>query len=144
MENAGDIPLGESNRSFGRPGSPGGSKCGDSRPRLSGRDVFRRGCLFTEAFRMEEGGSVVARLSVHCAEFWVGDEAPEHANFSPQTLGGGSVRIILTVADPDAVFARAVKAGAAQVYPVGEEYGWRLGRVVDPFGHHWEIGRPLA
>jgi len=93
---------------------------------------------------MEEGGSVVARLSVHGAEFWVGDEAPEHANFSPQTLGGGSIRIILTVADPDAVFARAVKAGAAQVYPVGEEYGWRLGRVVDPFGHHWEIGRPLA
>jgi PhnB protein len=28
--------------------------------------------------------------------------------------------------------------------PVKEDYGWRLGRVVDPFGHHWEIGRPLA
>ena len=69
---------------------------------------------------------------------------PEQANFSPQTLGGGSVRIILTVADPDAVFARAVAAGASQVYPVGEEYGWRLGRAVGPFGHHWEIGRPLA
>jgi PhnB protein len=50
----------------------------------------------------------------------------------------------LTVADPDAVFARAVAAGASQVYLVGEEYGWRLGRVVGPFGHHWEIGRPLA
>ena len=98
----------------------------------------------TEAFRMEEGGSVVARLSVDGAEFWVGDESPEHSNFSPQSLNGSSVRIILTVADPDAVFARAVKAGAAQVYPVGEEYGWRLGRVVDPFGHHWEIGRPLG
>jgi len=98
----------------------------------------------TEAFRMEEGGGVVARLSVDGAEFWVGDESPEHSNFSPQSLNGSSVRIILTVADPDAVFARAVKAGASQVYPVGEEYGWRLGRVVDPFGHHWEIGRPLA
>jgi PhnB protein len=98
----------------------------------------------TEVFRMDGDGSVVARLSVGGAEFWVGDESPEHGNFSPQTLTGSSVRIILTVADPDAVFARAVAAGASQVYPVGEEYGWRLGRLVDPFGHHWEIGRPLA
>ena len=98
----------------------------------------------TEVFRMDGDGSVSARLSVEGAEFWVGDESPEHGNFSPQTLNGSSVRIILTVADPDAVFARAVAAGASQVYPVGEEYGWRLGRLVDPFGHHWEIGRPLA
>ncbi len=98
----------------------------------------------TEVFRTEDGGSVVARLSVEGAEFWLGDESPEHRNFSPQTLSGGTVRIILTVADPDAVFARAVAAGASQVYPVGEDYGWRLGRVVDPFGHHWEIGRPLT
>jgi PhnB protein len=98
----------------------------------------------TEVFRMEDGGSVVARLSVEGAEFWLGDESPEHGNFSPQTLSGSTVRIILTVADPDAVFARAVAAGASQVYPVGEDYGWRLGRVVDPFGHHWEIGRPLT
>jgi PhnB protein len=99
----------------------------------------------TEAYRMEDpSGSVVARLSVEGAEFWVGDESPEHGNFSPESLGGCSVRIIFTVADPDAVFARAIQAGAKEVYPVGEEYGWRLGRVVDPFGHHWEIGRPLA
>jgi PhnB protein len=96
-----------------------------------------------EAFRMEEGDSVVAQLSVEGAEFWVGDESPEHANFSPETLNGSSVRIVLTVADPDALFGRAIAAGATQVFPVAEEYGWRLGRVVDPFGHHWEIGRPL-
>jgi PhnB protein len=107
-------------------------------------DFYKSAFGATEAFRMEGGGSVVARLSVEGAEFWVGDESPEHANFSPQTLSGSSVRIILTVTDPDAVFARAVAAGGLQVYPVGEEYGWRLGRVVDPFGHHWEIGRPLA
>jgi PhnB protein len=97
-----------------------------------------------EVFRLDEGSSVVARLSVEGAEFWTGDESPEHGNFSPQSLNGSSVRIILTVADPDSVFTRAVAAGASQVFPVGEEYGWRLGRVVDPFGHHWEIGRPLA
>ncbi len=98
----------------------------------------------TEVYRLEgpEGG-VVAKLSVGGAEFWLSDESPEHGNFSPESLGGGSVRMILTVADPDAVFAQAVAAGASEVFPVGEEYGWRLGRVVDPFGHHWEIGRPL-
>jgi PhnB protein len=42
------------------------------------------------------------------------------------------------------MFARAIAAGALEVVAVKEDYGWRLGRVVDPFGHHWEIGRPLA
>lgn len=98
----------------------------------------------TELFLMEDGSSVVARLSVDGAEFWLSDESPEHGNFSPQSLNGSTVRIILTVADPDAVFARAIAAGASQVFAVTEEHGWRLGRVVDPFGHHWEIGRPLA
>jgi PhnB protein len=99
----------------------------------------------TEAFRLEDpGGGVVAQLSVDGAEFWVSDESPKHGNFSPESLGGGSVRMILTVADPDAIFAQAVAAGASAVFPVGEEHGWRLGRVVDPFGHHWEIGRPLV
>jgi len=98
----------------------------------------------TEAYRLEgPDGSVVARLSVAGAEFWLSDESPEHGNFSPESLGGGSIRLILTVADPDAVFGQALAAGASQVYPVSEEYGWRVGRVVDPFGHHWEIGRPL-
>jgi PhnB protein len=77
------------------------------------------------------------------AEFWLADESPEHSNFSPETLGGGSVRMILTVEDPDATFARAVSAGATVVWPVDNQYGWRLGRIVDPFGHHWEIGKPL-
>jgi len=97
-----------------------------------------------EVFRIEApNGSVVARLSVDGAEFWLADESPAHANFSPESLGGGTVRMILTVADPDAVFARAVAAGARPVVPVKEDYGWRLGRVADPFGHHWEIGHPL-
>ena len=98
----------------------------------------------TEAFRLEgPSGGVVARLSVDGAEFWVGDESPEHKNFSPETIGGGSVRMVFTVADPDAMFARAVKAGATAVVPVEEQHGWRVGRVVDPYGHHWEIAREL-
>lgn len=97
-----------------------------------------------EVFRMGDESSTVARLSVQGAEFWLSDESPEHFNFSPESLGGITTRIILVVADPDAVFARAVKAGAKEVYPVTEEHEWRIGRVVDPFGHHWEIGRPLG
>ena len=89
----------------------------------------------------DPGGGVVAKLSVDGAEFWLSDESPEHGNFSPESLGGGSVRMILTVTDPDAVFARAIAAGASEVFPVGEEHGWRLRRVVDPFGHHWEQSR---
>jgi len=96
-----------------------------------------------ELFRLEDGGSALARLSINGAEFWMSDESPENHNFSPESIGGSTVRIILTVADPDAVFARAVAAGAKQVYPVTDEHEWRIGRVVDPFGHHWEIGRPL-
>lgn len=97
-----------------------------------------------EVFRVEDpGGAVVSRLSIEGAEFWLSDESPEHANFSPETLGGGTTRMILTVPDPDATFAMALEAGAQQVVAVAEAYGWRLGRVVDPFGHHWEIGHPL-
>jgi PhnB protein len=98
-----------------------------------------------EAFRIDApDGAVVARLSVDGAEFWLGDESPQHHNFSPESLGGGTVRMVLTVADPDAVFNRAVSAGATVVVPVSEMHGWRVGRVVDPFGHHWEIGRELG
>jgi PhnB protein len=97
-----------------------------------------------ELFRIDaESGHVVARLSVDGAEFWVADESPEHLNFSPESLGGGTVRMVMIVADPDGAFERAITSGATVVTPVKNDYGWRLGRVVDPFGHHWEIGKPL-
>jgi PhnB protein len=106
-------------------------------------DFYKAAFGAEEVFRMGDAESVVARLSVNGAEFWLSDESPDHHNFSPESLGGITVRIILTVNDPDAVFAKAIKAGAKEVYPVSEEHGWRIGRVVDPFGHHWEIGRPV-
>jgi PhnB protein len=107
-------------------------------------DFYKTAFGAVEAYRLgNSGDSVVARLSVAGAEFWLSDESPEHGNFSPESLGGCSVRLILTVPDPDAVFAAAIKAGASEVYPVSEGHGWRVGRVADPFGHHWEIGRPV-
>ena len=64
-------------------------------------------------------------------------------SLSPESLGGASARMILTVTDPDFLFSQVLKAGASEIFPVGEEHGWRLGRLVDPYGHHWEIGRPI-
>lgn len=96
-----------------------------------------------ELYRLEGHSGVVSRLAVGNSEFWVSDESPEHGNFSPQTLNGISARMILTIADPDAVFTQACAAGARAVHPVAEGHGWRVGRVEDPYGHHWEIGRQL-
>jgi PhnB protein len=104
-------------------------------------DFYKSAFGAVEVYHIENpAGDPVSRLSVGGSEFWVSDESPDHKNFSPESIGGCSVRLILTVADPDTVYARAVAAGAKQISPVGEGHGWRIGRLVDPFGHHWEIG----
>ena len=86
----------------------------------------------------------VWQLSLAGAEFLLAEESPAHQNFSPESLGGCSVRMLLIVADPAAVCAQAIRAGATQIYPVADAHCWRLGRIVDPFGHHWEIGHLLS
>jgi PhnB protein len=108
-------------------------------------DFYKAAFGAVELFRtVSEEGAVVARLSIGESEFWIADEAPLNLNFSPATLGGSTVRMVLVVGDPDAVFERAVAAGAEGRWPVLDQpYGWRIGRVIDPFGHHWEIGRPI-
>ena len=98
-----------------------------------------------EVFHLEDpDGNVVSRLSVGGAQFWLSDESPHSGHSAPETAVAGRVRMILTVSNPDAVFAKAVGAGAAVVNPVSEEHGWRVGRIADPFGHHWEIGREMG
>jgi PhnB protein len=89
-----------------------------------------------------DGEDIVAQLDVDGAAFWVGAADPAMHRHSPKSLGGSTGRTLLVVDDPDAVAARAVAAGAAETAAVTDEYGWRLGRIVDPFGHEWEIGRP--
>ena len=106
-------------------------------------DFYKSAFGATELFRIGDETSTVAQLSIDGAEFWLSDESPAHANFSPESVNGSTVRIVLVVDDPDTVFARAISAGAHQVFPVSEEHGWRVGRVSDPFGHQWEIGKPL-
>lgn len=109
-------------------------------------DFYTRAFGATTLNRIDaEDGSVVAQLAIDSARFWLADESPANQNFSPESLGGSTFRIALVVDDPHAVFVRAVAAGATSICPVrDEEYGWRIGRVADPFGHHWEIGKPLA
>jgi PhnB protein len=99
------------------------------------------GAVEVERLEDETGTIVVAQLSIGDAIFWV----QQDRDSSPNALGGRSpVRMILTVDDPDSVFRQAVGSGAIEVAPIYEEHGWRIGRVVDPSGHHWEIGKPLS
>jgi PhnB protein len=121
-------------------------------PELSVRNGLAALRFYAEAFgaviTYQVGGtpdneSVVAQLAIGPAAFWVADESPEHENFSPESAGGPTTKILLIVDDPRAVIDQAVAAGARPVYPAAEQHGWLLGRIADPFGHHWEIGKPL-
>lgn len=95
-------------------------------------------------FRIDDdAGDVVAQLAVDGADFWIHDESPEYANFSPESLNGSTTRMVLVVSDPDAAFERMIKAGSRVVSVVQEQHGWYIGRVCDPYGHHWEIGKKL-
>ena len=90
------------------------------------------------------GDDIVAQLAVEGAAFWVAGTSASMGRLSPREAGGGTSRTLLVVADPEGVVARAVAAGAIETSPVADEHGWRLGRIVDPFGHEWEIGFPLG
>jgi uncharacterized glyoxalase superfamily protein PhnB len=83
-----------------------------------------------------DGQVIAAQLSVRRGRAAI--------EFSPESLGGATTRMLLIAEDPQAMIDRAVAAGATQVYPADDAHGWRLGRIEDPFGHHWEIGKPLV
>jgi PhnB protein len=87
--------------------------------------------------------SVVAQLSAGGAAFWVSDAGPANGTVAPGEAGGVTARMLLVVDEPAAVVARAAEAGATVLKEVGEEHGWLLGRLLDPFGQQWEVGRPL-
>ena len=108
-------------------------------------DFYKSAFGAIEAFRTESpDGEVVAQLSIGDCDFWLADESRENQNFSPEALGGSTMRMVLVVDDPDGVFNKAIAAGAKELWQVADQgYGWRVGRVIDPFGHHWEIGKPI-
>lgn len=98
----------------------------------------------TVLHRVGEGDEMVAQLGIGDAAFWVAAAEANTGRFSPKVAGGATGRTLLVVDNPDAMLEKAVDAGAVERSPVGDEHGWRVGRVVDPFGHEWEIGRPLG
>lgn len=104
-------------------------------------DYYKAAFGAVECYRLEDdtGKVIVAQLAIEGADFWLQEDGD--ASHAPQDRR--SIRLILTVDDPDAVFAQAIAAGATEVGAVSEDHGWRVGRVADPFGHHWEIGKPL-
>ena len=107
-------------------------------------EFYKRAFGATELARTESPNGIVAEMALDGVPFMVVEEAPAAFNVSPVTLGGTTVRIHLNVDDPDAVAARAVAEGASEVFPIADQpYGLRQGRIADPFGHHWLIGRPL-
>ena len=98
-----------------------------------------------ETYRMETpDGGLVVRLSVNGSEFWVSGQFKDSDETPSKNLKQDVVRLILIVENPDEIFQQAIKAGATEVFAVGEEHGWRLGRLSDPFGLDWEIGKLLT
>ena len=95
-------------------------------------------------FQVGDGADIVAQLSLGEAKFWVGTADPSMGRFSPNAISGRTGRVLLLVDDPDRVHQNAVRAGATETSPVSEEHGWRVGRLIDPFGHEWEIASHLA
>lgn len=87
---------------------------------------------------------IVAQLSVAGARFWVSSASEEMHRFSPRVISGATGRVLLCVDDPESLMQTALTAGATQKSPVRCEHGWLLGRLVDPAGHEWEVGRPLG
>ena len=103
-------------------------------------DFYKAAFGAVELHRVPDGG--VAQLAIGDAPFWLAEESADMGRHTPNAIGGRSVWMILTVDDPDALWARAVAAGASIVSPVAEAHGWRVGTVADPWGHRWEIARP--
>jgi len=120
-------------------------------PMLTVKDASAAADFYREAFGADElsraaapTGELVIELVVEGHRFAAVDENPDAFNLSPGSLGGTSVRLSLIVEDPDALAAQVVAAGGSEIFPVGDQpYGMRQGRVADPEGHHWLIGKPI-
>jgi PhnB protein len=107
-------------------------------------EFYRSAFGATVVHKVGEDDDIVVQLAVGDALFWVSPPSESLHRLDPRAINGATGRTLLVVDDPDAVVREAVEAGATETTPVQEEHGWRLGRIIDPFGHEWEIGRPPA
>jgi PhnB protein len=98
------------------------------------------GAVEVMRFEMPGGGIAHAEIQIGDSRLMFGDENPDFGNKSPQSLGGTPGGLCLYVSDCDAVFAKALAAGATVMKPMADQfYGDRSGTVIDPFGHAWTI-----
>jgi len=88
-----------------------------------------------------DGKSIMhAEILIGDTKIYLGDEAPEMGAVSPQALGGSPVSLNIYTEDCDAMFKRAVAAGATVKMPLADQFwGDRYGKIADPFGHQWGI-----
>ena len=106
-------------------------------------EFYRRAFGAEEAMRIpsRDGQKVMhAELRIGDSLVFLNDEFPEMGARAPESLGGTPVTLHLYVQDADAVFARAVAAGARPLMPLQDMFwGDRYGKLADPFGHEWAI-----
>jgi PhnB protein len=118
----------------------------DLYPFLAVRDVDAAAAFYERAFGATVAESVgpVRILQIEGRNVGLAPERPDLQTPSPETIGSTTVRLSLHVDDADAAFARAIEAGATEMFPLEDQpYGLRQGRVVDPFGHHWLISHAI-
>jgi PhnB protein len=105
-------------------------------------EFYKKAFGATETMRMAEPSGRIghAEIQIGGAALMLSDEYPEMDVLGPQSRGGSTAGMQLYVEDVDAVFERAVAAGAKSIRPVADQfYGDRSGKLMDPFGHVWFV-----
>jgi len=105
-------------------------------------DFYKEAFGAVEVLRMPmpDGSVAHAEIKIGDSVIMMGEENPAWGNKSPQALGGTPTGLMIYVPDCDAVFARALAAGATVSKPLTDQfYGDRSGTVIDPFGHQWTL-----
>lgn len=105
-------------------------------------DFYKKAFGAVEMMRMPmpDGKLMHAAVKIGDTIVMLVDEMPKWGVMSPQALNNSPVTLHMSVPDVDAVFARAVEAGAKATMPVADMFwGDRYGKLEDPFGHHWSI-----
>ena len=100
------------------------------------------GAKETGRLTMPDGSIGHAELEIGDSKIMLAEENKQWGNLSPQTIGGTPVSLCIYVEDVDAVFAKALQAGAkvtGEMVVKDQFYGDRTGGITDPFGHQWSI-----
>ena len=121
-------------------------------PHLVVRDAGRAAQWYAEALGAQERGRIEVpggkllqvELSFGDATVMLADEFPDMGVLSPESIGGTATVLHLSTDDVDALWARAIEAGAEVRQPLGDAFwGERYGQITDPFGHRWGLAQRI-